>query len=553
MTTVPIIWYTRKVGIDARGPFDTGLIEDLFADKLWPMGLEPEHHHLSPSTPISGFTHAVVVVPARHHAMGEDVAVLNESIATLAGVVVILVGDEESIFPWRELQHPNMKLWVMIPKPSVHRELKGSAFFFGDGYPPRTRDMLNAAQDGVRDIPWVFSGQVTHPRRKQAANALKAVMATMEGSLVETPGFTQGLPRADYLALLAQSKFAPCPSGPETQDTFRFYEALEAGALPIADALTPDGSTGYWEFMYGEMPIPQIADWGTVGTLMSRLLPSWSYNASRAGAWWRQQKVAIARRLHADLWDIGLDAMKEPTVTALITTSPTTKTVDEQMAMIEEVIWSLPGVPILIACDGVRAEQSELHDTYYEYVHQLVMLSHRNPEIMVVVAPQHLHQAALTRAALELIDSPVMLFAEHDTPLSWETIDWEGCINLVLDAYVDVLRFHHEAQIHPEHEHLMRDHDTIHIGADDPGVPVRRTMQWSQRPHLARTAYYREILQKHFTPEGRSFIEDRLHGAVQDHPEEHRIAIYHPEGTIRRSLHTDGRGAAPKFESEQIF
>jgi hypothetical protein len=60
-------------------------------------------------------------------------------------------------------------------------------------------------------------------------------------------------------------------------------------------------------------------------------------------------------------------------------------------------------------------------------------------------------------------------------------------------------------------------------------------------------AYYRRILAEHFPPESRGFVEDHLYGVVENATwDEHRVAIYHPEGDIKRSGHLDGRNGAEK-------
>ena len=80
------------------------------------------------------------------------------------------------------------------------------------------------------------------------------------------------------------------------------------------------------------------------------------------------------------------------------------------------------------------------------------------------------------------------------------------------------------------------------------GVPLRRTFQWSQRPHLAPTGYYRRILGE-FPAAPNTMIEDRMHSVCQVEPYDHnRLAIYHPDGDIKRSYHLDGRGSEPKFD-----
>jgi hypothetical protein len=86
------------------------------------------------------------------------------------------------------------------------------------------------------------------------------------------------------------------------------------------------------------------------------------------------------------------------------------------------------------------------------------------------------------------------------------------------------------------------------------GGPLRRTRQWSQRPHLAGAGYYADMLQSEFSPQARCFIEDRMHSIASSHPERHRLAIYHPEtGNVKRSYHLDGRQGDPKFDDEQVW
>ena len=56
----------------------------------------------------------------------------------------------------------------------------------------------------------------------------------------------------------------------------------------------------------------------------------------------------------------------------------------------------------------------------------------------------------------------------------------------------------------------------------------------------------------------KTFIEDTIHGYIQEdckhHGEDgfrnHKLFIYHPEGNIRRSYHTDGREGTRKFTSD---
>ncbi len=90
---------------------------------------------------------------------------------------------------------------------------------------------------------------------------------------------------------------------------------------------------------------------------------------------------------------------------------------------------------------------------------------------------------------------------------------------------------------------------------------MMRTAQWSQRPHLASTAFYRDMIDRYFNPQSRTMIEDVMHGIVHEAYQREgemgwnlwRLWIYTPETDslgIKRSYHLDGRGADPKYDMD---
>ena len=52
-----------------------------------------------------------------------------------------------------------------------------------------------------------------------------------------TDGFSQGLSRDEYLDVLGQSKVALCPQGANSDETFRFFESVIMGSIPIVEHL----------------------------------------------------------------------------------------------------------------------------------------------------------------------------------------------------------------------------------------------------------------------------------------------------------------------------
>ena len=555
---VPIYWLSRHEEIDARGPWDTGLLERLFARQVYPIPPELEFQHALigaqdsiPQGPIG-----IVVVPARHHSSADDVEWINVQIGGLGGVLLILCGDEEAGFPWKQVRHENIRFWVQMPDPDHYADMpRPVTFFFGNGWRYEWPDALDRHRGVDRDVNWAFAGQVTNVRRKRCANGLRH--ARPHGVLVETPGFSQGLPLDEYASLMEAAWVAPCPGGPKSVDTFRLYEALEAGAIPIIDC--SDGGDRYWDMVYPDWDEYLVGSWDleTIGGEIEQVLANRYHYGALAASWWQQQKRAMTQRL---CWDItrlcpGRGEFATQGCVAVVTTSPVPGNPD--LGMIQETIESIPPlVDVYIACDGVRPEQAHLRDAYQEFVYRLTH-AHLGCDVVVLYDGVWRHQAGTTRAAVHLLsgagpgsgplgDSRALLFMEHDTPLVVdEPIDFSGCLQLIEGGHLDVIRFHHESHVLPDHEYLMVDHSTQSML----GVPIRRTRQWSQRPHLASLDYYYRILREYFRDDGRTMIEDRMHSVCQGEPyERNRLAIYHPDGNIKRSYHLDGRGDEPKWD-----
>ncbi len=242
-------------------------------------------------------------------------------------------------------------------------------------------------------------------------------------------------------------------------------------------------------------------------------------------------------------------------ITVLVPTSPipshpSTAIIDETLDSIDAA--GLDACEVLVMADGVRPEQADRAADYAEYLRRLSWsLAHERANVVPLVFPEHRHQAAMTRVALEQVRTPLILFAEHDTPLVGE-IPWESMAGAILTApcKVDVIRLHHESVVLRVHRYLMAGKIE-----DVRGVPLWRTAQWSNRPHLASTGWYRAMLGRHFPPECRTFIEDKYYGVIatpwverQEWGNEAKLWLYHPEGNIKRSTHLDGREDQPKWD-----
>jgi hypothetical protein len=227
-------------------------------------------------------------------------------------------------------------------------------------------------------------------------------------------------------------------------------------------------------------------------------------------------------------------------------------------SILEETITSvrtlLPSAEIFLTFDGVRDEQKSRKEDYDEFIRRTLWLSdHVWGNVVPFLFDEHEHQSGMMRHIIDKIDTSLLLYVEQDTPIvTDEPIDMPAIEQMILDGQSNLVRLYHEGVMPVEHNHLMHGRSNQFI----------ETSQWSQRPHIASTAYYRRILDSHFTAGSKCFIEDRMYGILEEAERidgyqgwvQHRIHIYDPgNGNMKRSYHTDGRAGESKFDDTQVY
>lgn len=233
-----------------------------------------------------------------------------------------------------------------------------------------------------------------------------------------------------------------------------------------------------------------------------------------------------------------------------IPSHPDTRIIDETIA---SVLHHLPDSEIILMHDGVRPDHEDRRADYEAYMQRVLWTAdHRWRNTLPLIFDQHLHQAVCTKRALEHVQTPLVLFCEHDTPLYPDRdIPWDDLAAAITTGDANLIRLHHEASILEPHRHLMLDTTPQEVR----GVPLMRTIQWSQRPHLASTAFYRNLLDRWFPADEPNFIEEVMHSRLISAYRRDgdmgwlgwRTWMYTPEGTMQRSYHLDGRAGEGNF------
>jgi len=273
--------------------WDQNMLDLLFANELYATGLEFKR--------VDGYPvkadGCVLIIPGRY--WFEKTNAISEAISRFEWVLAIRTGDEENLLDPEKVYHPNIRWWVQNPK--VGFDYPEGSRFMGCGFPSH----FNQLTQQERDTDVFLSAQNTNARRNECFTALGELRRG--NKIVEpTAGFTQGMEPADYAVKMCATKIAPAPSGPESPDSFRLFEALEAHCVPIADDLSPKSdSEGFWRMVFPDAPFPIITDYRDLPGYAMDQMALWPANANRIAAWWMAQKRAMAKNLNADLQLLG--------------------------------------------------------------------------------------------------------------------------------------------------------------------------------------------------------------------------------------------------------
>jgi hypothetical protein len=227
-----------------------------------------------------------------------------------------------------------------------------------------------------------------------------------------------------------------------------------------------------------------------------------------------------------------------------IPSHPSTHIIAETLNSIK---YQLPDSPIYVMQDGLRAEQADRAEIYREYIQNLKALEFPNVEVIDFETFHHQQKMTL-RVLNDWVKTPLLVFAEHDTPMVDRWIDWPLLQEAVLSGSTNMIRLHYDESIHADHQYMMRGKLTDNLV---------KTIQWHQRPHLALVEWYKKILIENFSAQARTFIEDKMHSPVSYSAwEDFKLTIYDPCGTgqnMKRSRDIDGRQDDPKYDKDLIW
>jgi len=148
---------------------------------------------------------------------------------------------------------------------------------------------------------WSFAGDMKKYTRSEMVAAMGEIAP---GFTHLTEGFnsTDCLPIDDYRALLDDTVFVPCPGGWSNLETFRVYEALEAGCIPIVEQRP---GFDYFTRLLGPHPIPTITRWAEAIDLVRHMHKEdhIAHTQAMCTSWWQDYKTRLEHRVAAFIRD----------------------------------------------------------------------------------------------------------------------------------------------------------------------------------------------------------------------------------------------------------
>ena len=161
------------------------------------------------------------------------------------------------------------------------------------GYPNSASLSPSPKPASARQYAWSFVGEV-----KASRPEMLAAMLHIEPHVARDtrPGRSIGserLSKEAYDRLLFESAFSPCPMGNVMLETWRVYESLEAGAIPLIERRL---SMDYYRDLLGEHPMPTFRSWDTAAQFCRGLLAdpaALDSLQSAVVAWWGAKKDAV--------------------------------------------------------------------------------------------------------------------------------------------------------------------------------------------------------------------------------------------------------------------
>ena len=219
----------------------------------------------------------------------------------VGGYGVVHLSDEEGLDApaWYGLLPPQVPIWRNFWHPHLAANPKVRSFPIG----PRQLFLIpppeGLASASQRPFPWAFMGTLwpSGSRRLAVSLFLRGLPA---GLYFGGRHFGQGLPLEQYRANLLTSVFALAPEGDRHLDTFRLWESLCCGCIPL---LVEHRATS-GPLLSAPHPLPVFASWLEALAFAQRQLADpagLDVLQAQIQTWWQRNQQGLRKALRDSL------------------------------------------------------------------------------------------------------------------------------------------------------------------------------------------------------------------------------------------------------------
>lgn len=199
-----------------------------------------------PLTPVVVFNHSIdyMTVFKRFDVAKRNFIAIHLSDETL--------GDDFSFYSFASCKHVFRNYYHPIASELTN------VTTFGLGYRSKTKSHEYMCARVPEYYNWCFAGNIHNTARLDFVipffkSTPYFYHATMEGFCSSS-----ALPHNEYDRAMLESKFALCPPGQGNIDTFRLYEALELGCIPVSYSMSEHQPYDYWKLLFRCEHIPFV-------------------------------------------------------------------------------------------------------------------------------------------------------------------------------------------------------------------------------------------------------------------------------------------------------
>jgi hypothetical protein len=167
-----------------------------------------------------------------------------------------------------------------------------------EGYANGTRTAGALRPVTERRYVWSFTGEIKASRVDMASAFSGLEPNFLAGTAsIHTDGGKK-LSKTEFDDVLENTIFSPCPMGNAILETWRLYESLELGCIPIIETRA---TLDYFSGLFGPHPIPSFTHWDAACRYVENALAdssSLQRKQLEIRNWWAAKKQEVRSQLH---------------------------------------------------------------------------------------------------------------------------------------------------------------------------------------------------------------------------------------------------------------